>query len=138
MIVAIALIVAIIVTTGAHLRQIRAQRRVARDRHAARVDHRLGLPDLRPVAGAANSAARRSVAMAALLSIAYAAGCGDPLQHRPCRRSSREAPFNDPIAWTARVTQGVLALAYAVSVAYYLKLLAEFSLMPSSASAKRL
>ena len=70
------------------------------------------------------------LAMAALLLIAYAAGWVIRFNIFHVEDHLAGATFNDPIAWTARVTQGVLALAYAVSVAYYLKLLAEFSLKP--------
>ncbi|WP_242153932.1 hypothetical protein [Sphingomonas sp. BAUL-RG-20F-R05-02] len=70
------------------------------------------------------------LAMAALLAIAYAAGWVIRFNIVHVENHLAQAPFNDPIAWTARITQGVLALAYAVSVAYYLKLLAEFSLKP--------
>ena len=70
------------------------------------------------------------LAMAALLAIAYAAGWVIRFNIVHIEAHLEAAPFNDPIAWTARITQGVLALAYAVSVAYYLKLLAEFSLKP--------
>jgi hypothetical protein len=41
-----------------------------------------------------------------------------------------QAPANDRVAWLARIGQIVLAGAYAVSIAYYLKLLALFSLRP--------
>lgn len=70
------------------------------------------------------------LAMAALLAIAYAAGWVIRFNIRHVEDHLAAAPFSDPIAWAARVTQAVLALAYAVSVAYYLKLLAEFSLKP--------
>ncbi|MBB4154434.1 hypothetical protein GGQ80_002347 [Sphingomonas jinjuensis] len=70
------------------------------------------------------------LAMAALLVIAYAAGWVIRFNIRHVEDHLATAPFADPIAWAARITQGVLALAYAVSVAYYLKLLAEFSLKP--------
>ncbi len=70
------------------------------------------------------------LAMAALLAIAYAAGSVIRFNIVHVEDHLAGAPFNDPIAWTARITQGILALAYAVSVAYYLKLLAEFSLKP--------
>ncbi len=69
-------------------------------------------------------------AMAALLAIAYAAGAVIRFNIIHVEGYLASASFNDPVAWLARVTQGVLALAYAVSVAYYLKLLAEFSLKP--------
>lgn len=41
-----------------------------------------------------------------------------------------DRPFHDPVMWAARITQVVLAGAYAVSVAYYLKLLADFAMKP--------
>jgi fumarate reductase subunit D len=69
-------------------------------------------------------------AMAVLLAIAYAAGAVIRFNIIHVEHHLATARFNDPVAWLARVTQGVLALAYAVSVAYYLKLLAEFSLKP--------
>lgn len=69
-------------------------------------------------------------AMAVLLAIAYAAGAVIRFNIVHVEAYLATAGFNDPVAWLARVTQGVLALAYAVSVAYYLKLLAEFSLKP--------
>ncbi|MFD2781785.1 hypothetical protein ACFS32_12535 [Novosphingobium pokkalii] len=69
-------------------------------------------------------------AMAVLLAIAYAAGAVIRFNIVHIEAYLATAGFNDPVAWLARVTQGVLALAYAVSVAYYLKLLAEFSLKP--------
>lgn len=69
-------------------------------------------------------------AMAVLLAIAYAAGAVIRFNIVHVESYLARASFNNPVAWLARVTQGVLALAYAVSVAYYLKLLAEFSLKP--------
>ncbi|MFK3891466.1 hypothetical protein [Sphingomonas sp. NPDC079357] len=70
------------------------------------------------------------VAMGLLLAIAYAAGWVIRFNITHVENHLADATFNDPIAWVARITQGVLALAYAVSVAYYLKLLAEFTLKP--------
>lgn len=69
-------------------------------------------------------------AMAVLLAIAYAAGAVIRFNIIHVETHLATARFNDPVAWLARITQGVLAVAYAVSVAYYLKLLAEFSLKP--------
>lgn len=69
-------------------------------------------------------------AMTALLGIAYAVGWVIRYNIIHVEDHLASAPFHDNIAWVARITQGVLALAYAVSVAYYLKLLAEFSLKP--------
>lgn len=70
------------------------------------------------------------LAMAVLLAIAYAAGWVIRFNIIHVEAHLAQASFNDLIAWTARITQGVLSLAYAVSVAYYLKLLAEFALKP--------
>jgi hypothetical protein len=70
------------------------------------------------------------LAMGLLLGIAYAAGWVIRFNITHVENHLAVATFNDPIAWVARITQGVLALAYAVSVAYYLKLLAEFTLKP--------
>lgn len=67
-------------------------------------------------------------AMAALLLLAYAVGGVVRFNIIHVEAHEATAPFNDPVSWLARVTQGVLALAYAISVAYYLKLLAEFTL----------
>lgn len=69
-------------------------------------------------------------AMGVLLAIAYAVGWVIRFNILHVEDHLAGAAFSDPIAWTARITQIVLALAYAVSVAYYLKLLAEFSLKP--------
>lgn len=70
------------------------------------------------------------LAMGALLLIAYAVGSVIRFNIVHVEDHLATASFNDPIAWGARLTQGVLSLAYAISVAYYLKLLAEFSLKP--------
>jgi hypothetical protein len=67
-------------------------------------------------------------AMAALLLLAYAVGAVVRFNIIHVEGHADTAHFHDPIAWLARATQGVLALAYAISVAYYLKLLAEFTL----------
>lgn len=67
-------------------------------------------------------------AMAALLVIAYAVGAVIRFNIIHFENFSATAPPNDPILWWARVAQLALAAAYAVSVAYYLKLLAEFVL----------
>ncbi|MGJ3627241.1 hypothetical protein AB5I41_10385 [Sphingomonas sp. MMS24-JH45] len=69
-------------------------------------------------------------AMAVLLAIAYAAGWVIRFNIVHVEPHLSAARFNDPVAWLARITQGVLALAYAVSVAYSVKLLAEFALKP--------
>ena len=41
-----------------------------------------------------------------------------------------DRPFHDPVMWAARITQVVFAGGYAVSVAYYLKLLADVTMKP--------
>lgn len=68
------------------------------------------------------------LAMAALLAIAYAVGAVVRFNIIHFENFSAIAAPNDPIMWWARVAQLALAAAYAVSVAYYLTLLAEFVL----------
>lgn len=70
------------------------------------------------------------LAEALLLLIAYAAGAVIRFNIVHVENYLAKAPVHDRIAWSARITQGVLAVAYAISVAYYLKLLAEFLLKP--------
>jgi hypothetical protein len=70
------------------------------------------------------------LAEAALLLIAYAAGAVIRFNIIHVENYLSQAKQNDTVVWAARGTQGVLALAYAISVAYYLKLLAEFLLKP--------
>jgi len=65
-----------------------------------------------------------------LLLIAYAAGAVIRFNIIHVENYLAKAGFNDPVSWIARGTQGVLAIAYTISVAYYLKLLAEFLLKP--------
>ena len=103
---------------------------MARDGHAAGVDHRQRFPDFAGRSSRTISAARAVVAMAALLLLAYPVGAVIRFNIIHVENYLAEERFHDPVQWLARVTQGVLALAYAVSVAYYLKLLAEFSLKP--------
>ena len=67
-------------------------------------------------------------AMAALLLLAYLVGAVIRFNIRNLEPVLAAVQFNDPIAWLARIGQGMLAVAYAVSVAYYLRLLAEFVL----------
>jgi hypothetical protein len=67
-------------------------------------------------------------AMAALLLLAYAVGSVLRFNIVHIEDHAVTARFHDPIAWMARATQAILSAAYAISVAYYLKLLAEFSL----------
>jgi hypothetical protein len=69
-------------------------------------------------------------AEAVLLAIAYAIGMVIRFNIANVEPFLAKAEFHDGTAWLARATQAVLSLAYAVSVAYYLKLLAEFGLRP--------
>lgn len=69
-------------------------------------------------------------AMAALLLLAYAVGAVIRWNIVHVENYLGEKHFHDPVMWFARMTQIVLAGAYAVSVAYYLKLLAEFAMKP--------
>lgn len=69
-------------------------------------------------------------AMAVLLLLAYAVGGVVRFNIVHVENLAPTLGLHDPMRWTMRVTQLVLALAYAVSVAYYLKLLAEFSMKP--------
>ncbi|HEV2362898.1 MAG TPA: hypothetical protein VGS12_01735 [Caulobacteraceae bacterium] len=71
-----------------------------------------------------------ALAMAALLLLAYGLGAAVRFNIAHLEPLLAKVGFHDPIAWTARGAQAVLAAAYAVSVAYYLKLLAEFGLEP--------
>lgn len=67
-------------------------------------------------------------AMALLLVLAYAVGAVVRFNIVHVEKLAETLGQHDPMAWAMRITQGVLGLAYAVSVAYYLKLLAEFGL----------
>ena len=67
-------------------------------------------------------------AMGVLLVVAYAVGAVIRFNIRHVEPYLAEARTHDPVAWVARVAQTALSLAYAVSVAYYLKLLAAFTL----------
>ena len=67
-------------------------------------------------------------AMALLLLLAYAVGGVMRFNIANAEPYLARATTHDPVAWFARLAQGVLAVAYAVSVAYYLKLLAAFAL----------
>lgn len=69
-------------------------------------------------------------AMALLLLLAYAVGAVIRFNIIHVENLAPTLSWNDPIAWFMRVAQAVLAIAYAVSVAYYLKLLAEFGMKP--------
>lgn len=72
------------------------------------------------------------LAMAALLALAYAVGAVIRFNIVHVENLTPQLSLNDPLAWAMRAAQVMLAIAYAVSVAYYLKLLAEFSLKPIS------
>lgn len=74
------------------------------------------------------------IAMTLLLAIAYAAGGVVRYNIQYAEDHAATLDFNDRLAWTMRVAQILLAIAYAVSVAYYLKLLAEFLLKAIPAS----
>jgi hypothetical protein len=67
-------------------------------------------------------------AMALLLLLAYLVGAVIRFNIRYLEPVLASVGFNDSVAWVARIGQGMLAIAYAVSVAYYLRLLAEFVL----------
>ncbi|MEO7997597.1 MAG: hypothetical protein ABI852_09135 [Gemmatimonadaceae bacterium] len=68
------------------------------------------------------------LAMAALLLLAYAVGSVVRFNIVHVENHAATLKFHDAFAWAMRATQGMLSIAYAVSVAYYLKLLAEFVL----------
>lgn len=70
------------------------------------------------------------LAMAALLAIAYAVGWVIRFNILHVENIAPTLGLHDPMAWAMRLAQGLLAIAYAVSVAYYLKLLAEFTMKP--------
>ncbi|MBW4332042.1 hypothetical protein KY084_14320 [Stakelama sp. CBK3Z-3] len=67
-------------------------------------------------------------AMIALLLLAFVVGSIIRFNIAHAEPVLAEISSYHPLAWTARIGQGVLAAAYAVSVAYYLKLLAMFCL----------
>lgn len=70
------------------------------------------------------------LAMAALLALAYAVGAVVRFNIIHIENIAPRLSLNDPMAWAMRAAQVMLAIAYAVSVAYYLKLLAEFVMKP--------
>ena len=70
------------------------------------------------------------LAMAALLAIAYAVGAVIRFNIIHVENIAPTLSLHDPMAWAMRAAQAMLAIAYAVSVAYYLKLLAEFTMKP--------
>lgn len=67
-------------------------------------------------------------AMAALLILAYSVGGVVRFNIVHVENHAATLTVNDPFAWAMRIGQVLLAVAYSVSVAYYLKLLAEFVL----------
>ena len=67
-------------------------------------------------------------AMAVLLLLAYAVGWVIRFNIAVVEPLAETLRLHDPFAWAMRVAQGMLGIAYAVSVAYYLKLLAEFGM----------
>ena len=70
-----------------------------------------------------------------LLAIAYAVGWVVRYNIVHVENIKERIGVQDPMAWGMRLAQATLAIAYAVSVAYYLKLLAEFAMKPLSISA---
>ncbi|WP_156681219.1 hypothetical protein [Sphingomonas profundi] len=72
------------------------------------------------------------LAMAALLALAYAVGAVVRFNIVHVENIAPKLSLHDPMAWAMRAAQVMLAIAYAVSVAYYLKLLAEFTMKPLS------
>ena len=67
-------------------------------------------------------------AMALLLLLAYAVGWVIRFNIVHVEAVAETLGRHDPMAWAMRLTQAMLAIAYAISVAYYLKLLAEFAM----------
>ena len=76
------------------------------------------------------------LAMAALLAIAYAVGAVIRFNIIHVENIAPKLSLHDPMAWAMRAAQVMLAIAYAVSVAYYLKLLAEFTMKPLAVPAE--
>lgn len=74
-------------------------------------------------------------AMGALLALAYAVGAVVRFNIVHVENHARNLRLHDPFAWAMRTGQIMLAIAYAVSVAYYLKLLAEFAIKPFAIAA---
>jgi hypothetical protein len=69
-----------------------------------------------------------SAAMAILLLISYTVGSVVRFNISHAESYLAAANNGDVVVWMANIGQVVLAVAYAISVAYYLKLLAEFTL----------
>ena len=74
------------------------------------------------------------LAEALLLAFAYAVGSVIRFNIAHVEPVLAASPFHGRTAWLARINQLVLAMAYAVSIAYYLKLLAEFCLQYAPAA----
>ncbi|WP_267395774.1 MULTISPECIES: hypothetical protein [unclassified Sphingomonas] len=77
------------------------------------------------------------LAMAALLALAYAVGAVVRFNIVHVEDIAPKLSLHDPMAWAMRLAQVMLAIAYAVSVAYYLKLLAEFTMKPLAIAPER-
>jgi hypothetical protein len=71
-------------------------------------------------------------AEALLLVLAYAVGWVIRFNIRHVEAIKEKLGAHDPLNYATIVAQGTLAIAYAVSVAYYLKLLAAFAMKPLS------
>ncbi|ESQ83726.1 hypothetical protein AEAC466_12015 [Asticcacaulis sp. AC466] len=71
-----------------------------------------------------------AIAMALLLLLAYAVGAVIRFNIVHIENIGPQLNLHAPMAWFMRAAQTMLAIAYAVSVAYYLKLLAEFAMKP--------
>ena len=69
-----------------------------------------------------------SLAMAALLAMAYIVGAVVRFNISHVEQAIADSGPKDGVIWVARASEVALSLAYAVSVAYYLKLLADFVL----------
>lgn len=76
--------------------------------------------------------------MTVLLLLAYAVGAVICFNIVHVEALSESIATHDPMAWAMRAAQGMLGIAYAVSVAYYLKLLAEFGLTSRAATRQAL
>lgn len=77
-------------------------------------------------------------AMIVLLLFAYAVGAVVRLNIATVEPFLADAHPHDHIVWLARIGQAILGVAYAISVAYYLKLLAMFALHAAGSADERL
>lgn len=129
MIVALAIIAAILVTIGLSVGKL-----------ARSVDWKATVTPLASIIGsgflicgpllAREFGSAAILAMAVLLLLAYAVGGVVRFNITHIEQIKPTLDAHDPMAWAMRVAQVMLAIAYAVSVAYYLKLLAEFTMKP--------